>query len=156
MTVSPGDSVQAFATVITIALPEPLEFIANLAFNDIQRLSVGQVGVCYPLNQQERAVQCVIRQLPLSNRDADQTVRVAATLPDILRVRSSTSRCPLQVREDVLWLPPAAIRTFQNRNFVVVETPDGEQIFDVVLGLETDDRVEITSGVEEGMVVVGP
>ncbi len=156
VTINPGDSVQAFTSVMTIAIPEPLEAIANLAFNDIQRLSVGQVGVCYPLNQIDLAVQCVIRQLPLSNRDADQTVRVAATLPDIPQGQVINVQMPLQVEEDVLWLPPAAIRSFQNRTFVVVETPDGEQIHDVVLGLQTDDRVEIVSGVEEGMVVVGP
>jgi multidrug efflux pump subunit AcrA (membrane-fusion protein) len=63
---------------------------------------------------------------------------------------------PLQTRENVLWLPPAAIRMFQNRMFVVVQTPDGERVADVELGLQTDDRVEIISGVEEGDVVVGP
>jgi multidrug resistance efflux pump len=156
VSIQPGASVQAFDPVITIAIPEPLENIANLPFNDIQRLSVGQVGICSPLNQPEAAVQCVVRQLPLSNRDADQTVRVAATLPDVPQSQVINVEMPLQVRENVLWLPPAAIRTFQNRSFVVVQTADGEQIFDVVLGLETDDRVEIESGVEEGMVVVGP
>lgn len=156
ITINPGDSVQAFGSVMTMAIPEPQETIANLAFNDIQRLSVGQVGVCYPLNQIERAVQCVVRQLPLSNRDADQTVRVAATLPDIPQGQVINVEMPLQVAEDVLWLPPAAIRSFQNRSFVVVDTPDGEQIYDVVLGLETDERVEIVSGVEAGMIVVGP
>jgi hypothetical protein len=141
---------------MTIAITEPQETIANLPFNDIQRLSVGQIGICYPLNQIEQAVQCVVRQLPLSNRDADQTVRVAATLPDAPQGQVINVAIPLQIREDVLWLPPAAIRSFQNRSFVVVDTPDGEQIHDVVLGLETDERVEIVSGVEVGMIVVGP
>jgi hypothetical protein len=63
---------------------------------------------------------------------------------------------PLQVRENTLWLPPAAIRTFQNRTFVVLETPDGPRSIDVQIGLQTDDRVEILAGVEEGDVVQGP
>jgi hypothetical protein len=63
---------------------------------------------------------------------------------------------PLQVRQNVLWLPPAAVRTFQNRTFVVIQTPDGQQVADVEIGLRTPDRVEIISGVAEGDVVVGP
>lgn len=153
--VTPGTSVQAYDAVMTLALPEPLETIASLAFTDTQQLSVGQVGVCYPLNAEEQAVQCAIRQVPLSNRDADQTVRVAATLPDIQQGQVINVEMPLDTREGVLWLPPEAIRTFQTRSFVIVQTPDGEQIQDVQLGLETDERVEILSGVNEGDVVIG-
>lgn len=154
--VTPGTAVSAFTTVITLAIPEPQEAIATLAFNDIQQLSVGQVGVCYPLNFEDQAVQCVIRQIPLSNRDADQTVRVAATLPTVQQGQVINVEMPLETRENVLWLPPEAIRTFQNRSFVIVQTANGEQIQDVQLGLETDTRVEILSGVTEGDVVVGP
>ena len=154
--VTPGTAVSAYTTVITLALPEPLETIATLAFNDIQSLSVGQVGVCYPLNFEDQAVQCVIRQIPLSSRDADQTVRVAATLPSVQQGQVINVEMPLETRENVLWLPPEAIRTFQNRSFVIVQTADGEQIQDVQIGLETDSRVEILSGVEEGAVVIGP
>jgi len=56
----------------------------------------------------------------------------------------------------VLWLPPSVIRTFQSRTFVVLQTSDGERTVDVELGLQTDDRVEIVSGVNEGDVVVAP
>lgn len=156
VTIRPGDAVEAFRTVITIALPEPKEAIANLAFNDIQRLSVGMVGVCQELNRPETAVQCVVRQLPLSSRDADQTVRVAASLEGIALGQLIEIEMPLQVREDVLWLPPAAIRTFQNRTFVVLQTPDGQRVADVQIGLRTDERVEIISGVAEGDIVEGP
>ena len=156
VSITPGTSVTAYTAVITLALPEPLEAIATLAFNDIQQLSISQVGTCYPLNYEDQAVQCVIRQIPFSNRDADQTVRVAATLPGIQQGQVINVEMPLETREDVLWLAPEAIRTFQNRSFVIIQTEDGEQIQDVQLGLETDTRVEILSGLEEGMVVVGP
>jgi len=63
---------------------------------------------------------------------------------------------PLRVRDDVLWLPPAAIRTFQDRVFVVLETPDGPRTVDVEIGLRTGERVEIISGVSEGDVVIAP
>jgi multidrug efflux pump subunit AcrA (membrane-fusion protein) len=63
---------------------------------------------------------------------------------------------PLQVSKNVLWLPPAAVRTFQNRTFVLLQTPDGQKVVDVTVGLKTDDRWEIKSGVNEGDIVVGP
>ena len=45
--------------------------------------------------------------------------------------------------------------TFQNRTFVVLQSPDGPRSVDVQIGLQTDDRVEIVSGVNEGDVVIG-
>jgi hypothetical protein len=62
----------------------------------------------------------------------------------------------LQQKENVLWLPPAAIRTYQGRNFCVVQNPDGtQQRVDVLLGITTDERVEIVSGLSQGQTIVG-
>ncbi len=155
VTIKPGDSVTAYKAVITIGRPDPKEAIANLAFNDAQNLSVGMVGVCQVVNQPDTAVQCVVRRMPISAQDADQTTRVAATLPDVAEGQLIDVQMPLQVSHDVLWLPPAAIRTFQNRTFVVLQTPDGPRTVDITIGLQTDDRVEITSGLNEGDVVIG-
>jgi multidrug efflux pump subunit AcrA (membrane-fusion protein) len=158
--IQPGDQVEAFQTVMIVGRPEPKEAVASLAIGDAQRLSVGQVGICQVINRPETAVQCVVRQIPLSARDADQTTRIAASLeltaPDLQTGQVIEISMPLQVREDVLWLPPAAIRTFQNRTFVVLQTPDGPQTVDVQIGLQTDDRVEIVSGVNEGDIVEAP
>ena len=154
VTIQSGDSVEAYVGVITLAIPQPLEAIASIAFNDTQQLQVGQVGVCQEANQPETAVQCIIRQLPLSNRDVDQTVRVAATLPTTISGSLIDITMTLRESVDTLWLPPEAINTFNNRNFVVLQTPEGERVQDVTIGLETDNRVEILSGVNEGDVVV--
>jgi multidrug efflux pump subunit AcrA (membrane-fusion protein) len=67
----------------------------------------------------------------------------------------------LEQKEDVLWLPPQAIRSFEGRNFVVIQDADGQRRVDIKLGITTGDRVEIVwvEGVEnlsEGQVVVGP
>ena len=154
--IAPGDAVQAYDTVITIGLPEPKEVIATLAITDANRLSVGMVGVCQVMNRPETAVGCLVRRIPLSSRDADQTTRVAASLENVAANQLVEVQMPLEVRENVLWLPPGAIRTFQNRTFVVLETPDGPRTVDVQLGLQTDERVEIVSGVNEGDVVIAP
>lgn len=155
VTISPGDSVTAYKAVITIGRPEPKEAIASLAFSDAQNLSVGMVGVCQVVNQPDTAVQCIVRRMPLSSQDADQTTRVAATLPDVADGQLIDIQMPLEVAQNVLWLPPAAIRTFQSRTFVVLQTPDGPRRQDIEIGLQTDDRVEIKSGLNEGDVVIG-
>jgi multidrug efflux pump subunit AcrA (membrane-fusion protein) len=154
--IRPGDNVVPFTVVMTIGIPEPKEAVAALAITDTQRLSVGLVGVCQEINRPETAVQCIVRRLPLDPREADQTTRVAASLEGVASGSLIEITMPLQVRQNVLWLPPAAIRTFQNRTFVVIQTADGQQVSDVQIGLRTPDRVEIISGVAEGDVVVGP
>jgi len=154
--IKPGDQVRAFDVVMTIGIPEPKEAIATLPLADAQRLSVGLLWVCQEINRPETAVQCIVRRIPLDPREADQTTRVAASLEGVLSGQLIEITMPLQVRKNVLWLPPVAIRTFQNRTYVVIQTPDGQRVADVELGLRTQDRVEIRSGVKEGDVVVGP
>lgn len=57
--------------------------------------------------------------------------------------------------KDVLWLPVNAIRDFNGRKFVVVQTDSIQQRLDVTLGIEGDGRVQILEGVTENMVVIG-
>jgi len=155
--VQAGANVQAFAPVVTIAIPQPFEVVATLGANDVQQLDIGRIGVCQVAGQADTMLQCLVRRIPLTPADRDQTVRLAADFQEELATgQLIETRIPLQVREDVLWLPPAAIRRFQNRTFVVLQTENGEQISDVVLGLETDTRIEVVSGVSEGDVVVAP
>ncbi|MEQ8674255.1 MAG: biotin/lipoyl-binding protein [Aggregatilineales bacterium] len=149
-----GDSVQAFDPVITVGIPEPLEVVANLPINNTQNLSVELIGVCNPLNRPEEAVQCIIRRLPASARDADQTTRIGAIFDDLTQGTIIEVQMPLQIRQDVLWLPPGPIGEFQGNTFVILETPDGPRRANIEIGLRTTDRVEILSGLQEGDVVI--
>lgn len=160
VSIQPGDTAEAFSPVIVVGSPQPREIITTLALADAQRLSIGQTGRCHVANQPETAVQCIVRLVPLSARDADQTTRVAASLqlttPNLPNGQIIEVFMPLHIREGVLWLPPNAIRTFQNRTFVVLQTPDGPRAVDVQVGLRTADRVELISGVNEGDIVEAP
>jgi multidrug efflux pump subunit AcrA (membrane-fusion protein) len=158
VTIKPGDAVKAYDSVMTIGRQEPKEIVASIAIGDAQRLSVGLIGICEVLNKPETAVQCIVRRLPLSAKDADQSTRIAASLEDLKLITGTLIdvQMPLHVSQNVLWLPPAAVRTFQNRTFVVLQTPDGPRSVDVEVGLRTTDRVELKSGVNEGDVVIGP
>ncbi|MEM9952201.1 MAG: HlyD family efflux transporter periplasmic adaptor subunit [Chloroflexota bacterium] len=154
VTIQPGDAVESFVGVITIALPEPLEIIANLSFNDTQNLQIGQVGTCQEANNDDLVVQCVVRSIPFTSNEIDQTTRVAATLPELQSGALVDVIMVLEESRDTLFLPPQAVNEFGNRTFVVLQTPEGERVRDVVLGLQTDDRVEILEGVVEGDIVV--
>ena len=61
----------------------------------------------------------------------------------------------LERKADVLWLPPQALRIFDGRRFAVLQDGDVQRRVDVTAGIETPERVEIESGLEEGQVVVG-
>lgn len=154
--IKPGDAAKAFDTVITIGKSKPREVVASIAFGDASQLSVGLIGIAQPLNQPDKAVQAIVRKVPLNAKEADQTTRVAAQLDTLASGTIVELKLPKKVRQNVLWLPPVAIRTFQNRTFVVVQTADGPRSQDVTVGLQTKDRVELTAGVNEGDVVVGP
>ena len=58
-------------------------------------------------------------------------------------------------KKGILWLPPAAIREVGGRTFVIVNGTNGAKRMDIEVGLQTADKVEITSGLEEGQVVIG-
>lgn len=154
VTIQPGDAVEAYVGVITIALPEPLEVIANLSFNETQFLQIGQLGTCQEANNDDLIVECLVRSIPLTSNEVDQTTRVAASLPELQSGALIDVTMVLDESIDTLWLPPQAINEFGNRTFVVLQTPEGERVRDVTIGLQTDERVEITEGVVEGDIVV--
>ena len=54
-----------------------------------------------------------------------------------------------------VWLPPQAIRNFQGRNFVIVQDADRQRRVDVRVGIESQERVEILEGLEEGQTIIG-
>jgi multidrug efflux pump subunit AcrA (membrane-fusion protein) len=61
----------------------------------------------------------------------------------------------LQRKDNVLWLPPQAVRTFQGRRFVVVEDGGRQKRVDIKLGIQGPDRVEIAEGLKPGDKVLG-
>ena len=62
----------------------------------------------------------------------------------------------LEQKDDVLWLPPQAVRKFEGREFVVVQDGELQRRVDVKVGIESRDRVELEEGLTEGQIVIGP
>jgi HlyD family secretion protein len=62
----------------------------------------------------------------------------------------------LERKDDVLYLPPAAVNVSQYRNSVTRRANGADTSVDVQVGIKTSDKIEITGGLNEGDVVVAP
>ncbi|MEX1124688.1 MAG: efflux RND transporter periplasmic adaptor subunit [Acidimicrobiia bacterium] len=58
--------------------------------------------------------------------------------------------------QDVLWLPPGVIRSHNGTTFVIVDNGETARRVEVVLGVQTDEQVEVGGFLVEGQKVVGP
>jgi hypothetical protein len=62
----------------------------------------------------------------------------------------------LEEREDVLWVPPGAIRNFQGRTFVILQNGARQHRVDIETGIESMNQVEILNGLEQGQIIAAP
>jgi multidrug resistance efflux pump len=162
-----GKAVQAFKPVIVVADPTELEVTAELEADDMSELSEGQQATIVPIEYPGQELPATILSLPYPYgsggsatglEEEDRATHLSVDFAgldvepgDLVRVTVVLER-----KDGVLWLPPAAIRTFEGRKFVIVQDGAAQRQLDVTLGIESDDRIEIVAGVEEGQVVVGP
>lgn len=160
----PGGSVQAFQPVVTIMDPVEREIrVENAISTDLARLSPQQAVTLRFSRYQDQPIEAVIERLPQSATSTQSTVRADTAvhisfepgdleldIGDLVEVVVT-----LQRKENVLWLPPQAVRTFQGRRFVVVQDGDRQRRVDVKLGIAGPDRVEIAEGLEQDQQVIG-
>jgi multidrug efflux pump subunit AcrA (membrane-fusion protein) len=164
LNIKAGDTAQAYDTVGVLADPNALEITAELGSEDLSQMALNQEAVISLRERPGETFQGTVRQLPypyggttVDTGDDDTAVHVAIEGDvDMTLGELATVSIVLQEKDNVLWLPPAAIRTYQGRDFVVVQLADGSQKrVDVLLGISTDERVEIAAGLEEGQTIVG-
>ncbi len=161
--VRPGDRAEAFATVMVLADPGDLEITASLGAEQLEKMSIDQPAMIELRNRPEEEFSGTVRSLPypygggaVSEAGEDDVARITPDTPAALELGDLANvTITLEEKDDVLWLPPAAIRTFQGRTFVVVEEDGVQRRVDVRLGIESDDRVEILEGLEAGQTVIG-
>ncbi len=165
-----GREAQDRKPVIVIAEPGSVELSCDLTSSVLDKLSEGMPATIIFSDRPGETLSGSIRLLPYPyggggvRSDAatqeDKSTRIAfdpgqgeGLDPGQLAKVSVT----IEKRENTLYLPPQAIRTFEGRRFVVVQDAEGrQQRLDVKLGISGDDRVEILEGVEEGQSIVGP
>jgi multidrug efflux pump subunit AcrA (membrane-fusion protein) len=162
LNISPGDSIEAFKTAIVVGDPNALEISAELNASDVAELSVEMPASIRMRNRPEQDLVGFVRQLPFiggSNSTNNEDKAVHVTLQDenakLDLGELASVLITLEQKDNALWLPPAAIRTFQGRDFVVIQDGASQRRVDVKLGIKGEDRVEVLEGVQEGQVVVG-
>ncbi len=160
---SEGTGVDAYRYVATVSDLTELEVRVDTVNIVPNQLAVGMPAAVSLAGLPGVELQGRIRRLPatgaLAGADQDRALHIA------LEGGSSSAgyrsgdlvgiSLVLEQKQDVLWLPPAAIRTFEGRRFVVIQDSSGQRRVDVEIGLEGDDRYEIVSGLTEGQIVVG-
>jgi macrolide-specific efflux system membrane fusion protein len=157
-----GEQVTADDIVGLIADPNQLEVSATLTSARFQELVEGMAASIVFPGPPEGLFAATVRQLPFTgtgSNPAEGDVRVSFdNVEDAAGFELGdrvTVRIVVDSHSNVLWLPPAAVRDFNGRKFVVVQDGDFQRRVDVALGLVGAERVEITAGLSEGEVVVG-
>src|SRR5690606_2584354 len=154
--------------VVSLANVEDLEVKADLISSQMEGLSEGMPANIFLVSRPGDALSGSIRRLPYpygsggrgtTVEELDKSTRVSFDdsaleagfgLGDLVRVRVELER-----KDNVLWLPPQALRVFDGRRFAVIQDGDVQRRVDVIVGIQTQERVEIEEGLEEGQVVVG-
>jgi multidrug efflux pump subunit AcrA (membrane-fusion protein) len=161
-----GRPAEAFKPAVVVADPSAIEVSADLASSVLKDLVEGQKAIVTLSAYPGQTWQGTIRRLPYPYgtgggteglAEADKSVRVSleGDLSDLELGDLARVVVVLEEKDGVLWLPPASIRIFQGREFVIVQDVDRQRRVDVRVGIESEDRVEILEGLEEGQIVVG-
>jgi RND family efflux transporter MFP subunit len=164
-----GSQIQGYKTVMSIADPTELEIMADLEDTEMSELTEGMVLVAEVVNRPGDQIPGFIRRLPYPYggggkiegvQDEDTSTRIELEQSPIELGMAVGDRVRITIEleraTDALWLPPQAVRTFEGRNFVVVQEGGGQRRLDVTIGIRSDERLEILDGLSEGQTVIAP
>jgi multidrug efflux pump subunit AcrA (membrane-fusion protein) len=167
LNVVPGRAAEAHKPVAVIADPAEWDITADLTSNQLSLMEEGQAADVTMSSRPGEIFPAILARLPypygtgggeVNVEDRDERVHITLVdaegvdleVGDLVKVTVLIERS-----EDTLWLPPAAIRTFEGRRFVMVKEADRLRKVDVNLGIEGEDRTEILTGLEEGQTIEG-
>jgi multidrug efflux pump subunit AcrA (membrane-fusion protein) len=154
-----GSNVRALDPLIKLAKPGEMALMGTLNSVQMSQVDVSAQVSCFFDNAPNVPNNGIIASFPKMPPEATNQTVIVQLDGDVKLEISRLARCftVLGEAQNVMWLPPQAVRSFQGRRFVVLQGANGaRQRMDVEVGLESDDRVEIRKGVNEGDVVVGP
>ena len=170
-----GKNVDAYSIVFIVSDDSKLEIRAEPLSAQMQKLQEGQSCAIVLSQYPGKELTGTITQLPYpygkgggatgsttsgtttTAEQVDKSTHIDFSMGDLVLKPGDLVKVvvTLQEKDDVLWLAPAAIRTFSGRKFVVVDDSGNQRRIDITIGIETEDRVEITDGLTEGQVVLG-
>ena len=137
-------AVEAYKAVVVVANLSELEISADIADKELAELVEGMSVQAWPVSAPGNVTEGSLRKLPYPYGNAtdvketdkeDKTTRVSleTSLEDIGLDLGDLVRVVvvLEEKDNVLWLPPQAIRNFEGRKFVVVKDGEGQRRADV-------------------------
>jgi HlyD family secretion protein len=165
--VTVGRKVTTSTPAFILGDPNQLEIIASLdeskGDSEIKEMFEGMPVVVNLDAKPDVKFNGTIRQLPSpfgTGSSEDRVVHIVLDVGPSATTYQSGDKVTVVVqlasKQDVLWLPPDAIRKAGGRTFVIINSETGPQRVDIEIGLQTRDMVEIVSGLTEGQVVLGP
>jgi RND family efflux transporter MFP subunit len=154
-----GSTVRALDPLIKLAKPGELVTVGTLNPVQASQVDISAAVTCFFDNAPNSAINGIVGAFPKMPQDAQNQIINIQFGKDTKLEISRLARCSTVLGEaqNVLWLPPPAVRAFQGRRFVVMPGENGaRRRIDIEVGLESDERIEIKRGLKEGDVVVGP
>jgi HlyD family secretion protein len=165
--VNVGRNVTPETPAFVLGDPKQLEVVADLdaskGDSQVKEMFEGMQVTITPDVNTDRKLTGTIRQLPSpygTGESGEGAIHIVMDSPPSASTYQSGDKVTVVVqlasKEGTLWLPPDAIRSAGGRTFVIINSEGGPKRVDIEIGLQTRDKVEIVSGLEEGQVVVGP
>jgi HlyD family secretion protein len=165
--VNVGRNVTPETPAFVLGDPKQLEVLAALDASkgdaEVKEMFEGMPVSIIPDANTDVKLTGTIRQLPSpygTGASDEGAIHVTLDAPPSASSYQSGDKVTVVVqlasKEGALWLPPEAIRSAGGRTFVIVNSDSGPKRVDVEIGLQTRDKIEIISGLEEGQIVVGP
>ena len=156
-----GDQVQAYQEIIGLSNPENLVIESLIPETDFENLSIGQVVDvqldAFPGRNFVGTVSSLPRNI-VSN--TGQTIKIPETEIEVDWAGAGVElgmlarlKITVQVKDDVLKVPLAAVRRVNAREFVETIIDGQRRSLQVTTGIESDTEIEIESGLEEGMEI---
>ena len=169
-TFRPGDSVQAFKEVFIVG--DPTELVIGVRRNQKRVDEIREETEVYMSLTSDAAelydAKLMTGFFPLSSETDEDAVTSSEQDRIYFAMLSSPERDKIPVgrtvylgvvlgrSDNALLLPPATIRSFRGREFVIVQEGERRRRVDIQIGLESDERVEVIGDLTEGDQIVGP
>jgi RND family efflux transporter MFP subunit len=163
---APGRVVTKDTVVFVIGDPNQLEVVAvpdrSRATEQFKQMFEGMPASVTLDAKPEITLTGKVVELPSPygrGPSSDAIVRIVIDQAPSLETYQSGDKVTVTIelanKKGVLWLPPAAVHQVGGRTFVIADSGNGPQRIEVEIGVQTQDKVEILSGLKEGQVVIG-
>ena len=157
----PGDTVNAFMPLFNVSSLEGLTVKADISESDLPRIATGMKADLTMDAYPNQPLVGTITQLPdlvvgSQGQAPDRSTRIDVAWPGPGAEMGMLARVQitLVVKPDVLMVPNGAVRVVGKRKFVEYMDGDIKRSRNVETGIQTDAETEITSGLQEGMVIL--